>query len=168
MKALFLALPLVLLPAAGFAQTAPAACASTNANLSAPWQGWTATAPLTAAAKAADQPDVKPGQAYAVTLQPTTQMQYTIPLGRAPKDGSFGGLFSLTVATAGTYSIALDQGAWIDMVRDQQAVKSSSHGHGPDCSTIHKTVEFQLTPGQYTIQVSAADAPALTLEVAMK
>ncbi|HVZ29675.1 MAG TPA: hypothetical protein VG839_04735 [Asticcacaulis sp.] len=180
MKTLILILPLVLLPAVACAQSnnpPPPTCSTAqntgqntgmNSALPPQWQGWTTTLPVTAATKAADQPEIAIGKAYAAKLQPTAQMEYSTPLGKPPKDGSFGGLFMLTVEKAGAYSIALDQGAWVDVVKDEQNVKSGAFGHGPDCSTIHKYVEFQLIPGHYTIQISAADKPDLTIEVVAK
>lgn len=175
MKILALILPLALLPTAALAQDNPppptcSTAQNTGMNTALPplWQAWTTTVPVTAATKAADQPEIALGKAYAATLQPTAQVQYSIPLGKAPKDNSFGGLFMLTVDKAGIYSIALDQAAWIDVVKDEQTVKSGAHGHGPDCSTIRKYVEFQLIPGHYTIQISAADKQALTVEVVAK
>jgi hypothetical protein len=168
-KTFALILPLLLLPAVAAAQgtTPPPATCSTAMNTALPplWQGWTATVPVTAATRAADQPEVAIGKAYAATLQPNAQMSYAVPLGKPAKDGSFGGLFMLTIDKAGVYSIGLDQAAWIDVVKDEHSLTSVAHGHGPDCSTIHKYVDFQLMPGHYTIQISAADKSALTMEV---
>jgi hypothetical protein len=172
MKTVLLILPLALLPAVASAQDAnpPPPTCSTAMNTALPplWQSWTTTVPVTAAAKAADQPEIAIGRAYAATLQPNAQVVYSVPLGKTPAEGSFGGLFMLTVDKAGVYSIGLDQGAWIDLVKDEHGLNSVAHGHGPDCSTIHKYVDFQLIPGHYTIQISAADKPALTLEVVAK
>ncbi len=173
MKTLAVILPLVLMPVAATAQDAanpPPPTCSTAMNTALPplWKSWTTTVPVTGATKAADQPEIAIGKAYAASLQPTAQMEYSIPLGKTPKEGSFGGLFMLTIEKAGVYSIALDQAAWIDVVKDEQSVQSASHGHGPDCSTIRKFVDFQLIPGHYTIQISAADKQALTIEVVAK
>lgn len=173
MKTLAIILPLALLPAAALAQDAaippPPTCSTAmNAALPPLWQGWTTTVPVTAATKAAEQPEIAIGKAYAATLQPNAQMQYSVPLGKTPKEGSFGGLFMLTIDKAGVYSVALDQGAWIDLVKDEHSLTSVAHGHGPECSTIRKYVDFQLIPGHYTIQISAADKPALTIEVVAK
>lgn len=171
MKILALILPLALLPAVALAQdNPPPPTCSTAMNTALPplWQAWTTTVPVTGATKAADQPEIAVGKAYAATLQPNAQMSYAVPLGKPAKDGSFGGLFMLTVDKAGVYSIGLDQAAWIDLVKDEHSLESAAHGHGPDCSTIHKYVDFKLDPGHYTIQISAADKSALTVEVVAK
>ncbi|HTU11102.1 MAG TPA: homogentisate 1,2-dioxygenase [Allosphingosinicella sp.] len=71
----------------------------------------------------------------------------------------------LEIEQAGTYGVAIDQGAWIDVTRDGTALRSTAHGHGPACSTIRKIVDFALEPGRYTITLSRTDAPAVRLLV---
>jgi len=65
-------------------------------------------------------------------------------------------MLTLNVATAGTYVVAADAGAWLDVLSDGKPVASSAHGRGPSCSTIHKQVEFNLAPGRYVLQISGA------------
>ena len=67
---------------------------------------------------------------------------------------------------AARYRIALGAGAWIDVVEDGRAVTSVAHAHGPACSGIHKTVDFDLAPGKYVLQVAGSDAPVATVMVA--
>jgi hypothetical protein len=75
-------------------------------------------------------------------------------LPASAKDGGATGI-EFTVTRPGIYGVAIDQGAWIDMVPDGGAALASvKHGHGPQCSTIHKVVRFDLKPGTYTIYVS--------------
>jgi hypothetical protein len=47
--------------------------------------------------------------------------------------------------------------------KDGAGVISSAHGHGPDCTGIRKMVDFALTPGRYTVQISANAAPQITV-----
>ena len=79
--------------------------------------------------------------------------------------GTFGGLFAFSVTEAGVYRVALGAGAWIDVAKDGGAVRSSAHGHGPDCTGIRKFVDFPLQPGRYILQVSGAPAAELALMV---
>ncbi len=169
---LLLTLVIAVMPAVGHAQTQaaspPATCSTAmNTALPAAWSAWTQAESLTAAPNAATQPEMALGHAYTVTLSPIASVQYPLALKKVTP-GSFGGLFMLTIDKAGTYSVALDNGGWLDMVRDGQSLRSSAHGHGPDCSTIHKIVEFDLTPGHYTLQLSNADKDTATLEVVAK
>lgn len=93
----------------------------------------------------------------AQTLRPGTAMPVTP-----------GHAVTLEIESAGTYGIALDTGAWIDVRRDGQAVQSTAHEHGPTCTTIRKIVDFRLEPGRYTIQLSRTEAASVLILVFRK
>src|SRR5262245_13124349 len=101
------------------------ACAAIDRDLPANLRPWVSPAAAGAA--------VQPGQA--VTLAPSATL-------------------ILVITEAGTYGVAVDQAAWIDVARDGVAQTSIGHGHGPACTTIRKIVDFQLQPGRYTITLS--------------
>src|SRR3546814_5095624 len=75
-------------------------------------------------------------------------------------------LVPIEIATAGTYRVALSEGAWVDMVRDGTSLPSVAHGHGPRCSGIHKIVDFKLAPGRYALQLSAMQTPQVRVLIA--
>ena len=167
-SALLIAAVVLAAPFGAQAQTAAPDCSAvTVPALPDAWSAFAQPSPLTAAAKAADQPEIKIGQAYAMTLVPAAQAEYTV----APKmvaPGSFGGLLMLTVDKAGVYSIAISDKVWVDVIRDGQALRSVAHEEGAPCEAIHKTVDFQLDPGHYTIQLSNAPAATATVEIIAK
>lgn len=72
---------------------------------------------------------------------------------------------TVEIAEAGTYGVAIDQGAWIDVARDGRVLASIGHGHGPACSTIRKIVDFALVRGRYTITFNRAQGTMLQLLV---
>jgi hypothetical protein len=72
---------------------------------------------------------------------------------------------TLEIAEAGTYVVALDIPAWVDLSRDGQTLRSAAHDHGPDCSTIRKFVDFILVPGRYTITLSRTEVASAHLLV---
>jgi hypothetical protein len=45
-------------------------------------------------------------------------------------------------------------------------VKSTAHGHGPNCTGIRKMVDYRLTPGPYILQISANGQPQMTVLLA--
>lgn len=96
------------------------------------------------------------GKGTAVRLQPVDTVAFALTPSRAPKIGSFGGVYQFTVATAGTYRVALGAAAWIDVVRDGKSLESVAHTEGPACSGIRKIVDFTLAPGRYVLQLSGA------------
>lgn len=133
----------------------PVCSTALNSALPAAWSDWTTPGTVPAAATPATQPEIRLGKAYNAPLKLTSSVSYSVQ-PRKITDGTYGGLFMLTVEKAGIYTIGLDQAGWIDIVRDGKFIKPSNHAHGPDCSTIRKMVDFQLEPGHYTVQISNA------------
>lgn len=156
MKTLAIALGLLLLPSVGTAETPSPACAATDAALPAQWSGWTTPKPADI---------LTSGQAYLLSLNPSEAISYVVPLNKPVAAGSFAAIVPLDITKAGTYSIALDQAAWIDVASNGAALVSTGHGHGPDCSTIRKYVDFTLMPGHYSLQISNAKAQTARLMV---
>lgn len=83
-----------------------------------------------------------------------------------PEKPGGSGLYAFTVTEAGTYRIALGSGAWIDVLKDGQAITSTAHGHGPDCTDVRKMVDFPLQPGRHVLQIAASGSPSLRLLLA--
>jgi hypothetical protein len=126
MMILPLALALVAVPqAAAPAPPPPVACATTDTDLPAPLAGWATTGTGMAMDRA-----------------------FQLPATGGAADAAF------TIANGGRYRVALDQGGWIDLVRDGKPLTSVAHGHGPNCTTIRKIVDFDLTPGSYTLKLT--------------
>lgn len=103
------------------------------------------------------------GKAVRLKLLPTPAVRYPLRPEKPGGSVSFGGLVRLHVTTPGTYRVALGSGAWIDLVAGGEAVVSTAHGHGPDCSGIRKMVDFPLETGDYTLQIAANGADAITV-----
>ncbi|HJS10276.1 homogentisate 1,2-dioxygenase [Sphingopyxis sp.] len=88
-------------------------------------------------------------------------LRYGIAPERKPDVYKFGGMIPIEVKKAGRLIVALDAGAWIDLVRDGAAVKSVTHGRGPACSGIRKMVEYDVTQGRYQLQI--VNAPTASI-----
>lgn len=88
-------------------------------------------------------------------------LRYAIAPERKPDVYKFGGMIPVAVEKPGRLVIALDAGAWIDLVRDGVVVKSVTHGHGPACSGIRKMVEYDVTQGRYLLQI--VNAPTASI-----
>lgn len=60
---------------------------------------------------------------------------------------------TVTIRKAGTFGIAADQQAWIDVYppRGGRAFEMASESKGPYCSTIRKIVRYRLRPGTYRV-----------------
>lgn len=88
-------------------------------------------------------------------------LKYWVAPDRTPDDHKFGGMIPVEVKRAGRLVVALDAGAWIDLVRDGVKAKSVVHGHGPECSGIRKMVEYDVAPGRYLLQI--VNAPEVSI-----
>jgi hypothetical protein len=157
-------------PQSAFAADATPVCAAPG-TLPADMASWA----MPDAIKAAATPDdleaahLLPGQAFKVHLLQTPAVAYPLRPAKPGGSVSYGGLLRLTVAAKGSYRVALDSPAWIDLVGEgSTAVDSFAHGHGPACTTVRKMVDFALEPGVYTLEISAngsADGEVMVLRL---
>jgi len=134
----------MLIPALLLLQAATT-CAATDAALPASLSGWTVQADGF-------------GVNQAVTLDAGDVAKLSgVPAGAKPGGAA---MIGFRIETAGRYGVALDQRGWIDVVpgvAGGEALKSSVHGHGPDCSSIRKIVRFDLQPGIYRLYITGLD-----------
>lgn len=130
-------------------------CAATDAALPANLTGWTARA-----------------DGFGVNQAVTLGAGDVAKLPGVPAGAKPGGavMIGFRIETAGRYGVALDQRGWIDVVpgvAGGEALKSTAHGHGPECSSIRKIVRFDLQPGLYRLYLTGLDQPrAKTMLVA--
>jgi hypothetical protein len=111
---------------------------------------------------------IAPGKNIALTLEPIDSVTFPLPLERKPAAGTFGGVYHVTIATAGAYRVALQNGAWVDLVRDGKSLTSVAHMEGAPCSGIRKIVDFALQPGTYIVQLSGAKTAQTRILIATK
>ena len=97
----------------------------------------------------------------ALPLHKFESLRYGVAPERKPDVHKFGGMIPIDVKRAGRLVVALDAGAWIDLVRDGAIVKSMTHRHGPACSGIRKMVEFDVMQGRYQLQI--VNAPTASI-----
>ena len=145
-------------------QAAPAAAAPVCTATVAPPAGLGAWATISGITMDA----IEPGKTTGLMLRQAGEVNFALPPERAPAAGTFGGVYHVTIATAGTYRVALQAGAWIDLVRDGKSLTSVGHMEGPACSGIRKIVDFALEPGTYTLQLSGAKAAQMRVLIATK
>jgi hypothetical protein len=131
--------------------------------------GWDKPTDLAAARRPAelDKARLVPGQPIIAHLFPVEQVDYRVPPAKADGPQVYGGLYTLTVAQAGTYRIASSAGPWMDVFVDKTPVISVAHGHGPACSGVGKMVDFPLQPGQYLVQFSESLVPQTEIMAAL-
>jgi hypothetical protein len=149
------------------AQAGQAKDCSSPPSLPTELAGWSSRVSIAAASdrSAVDQTTLTIGKAVDATLRKTPEVKYVTLPDRPGGSVSYGGMFSFEVDRAGTYRVAIASGAWIDILEDGQAVQSTAHGHGPDCSGIRKMVDYPLKPGHHVLQLSGNADPTLSVLV---
>ena len=107
------------------------------------------------------------GGGIALELQPQASVAFVLPPERQPKSpDSSGGVISFAnVPKAGLYQITLSAEAWIDVIQDGQAIKSTAFSGKRGCPHVRKSVRFELKPGALIIQVSGAAEKTVKLAV---
>ena len=103
-----------------------------------------------------------------LSLHKTESLRYWIAPEREPDVFKFGGMVPIDVKKAGRLVVALDGGAWIDLVHEGAVVRSATHGHGPACSGIRKMVEFDVAPGRYLLQIVNAPSDKIRAMAVMR
>ncbi|MEA1675614.1 hypothetical protein [Nitrospirillum sp. BR 11163] len=129
-------------------------------------KGWGLTAvPVMAATTPAAAPPLTPGTPARVTLAAKEGVTLAVAPPKPAGEKTYAGTVAFTVPADGPYRIALDGGAWIDVVADGKPLLSTSHKHGPNCSGIRKVVDFGLAAGTYQLQLSNSPAATITVLV---
>jgi hypothetical protein len=107
------------------------------------------------------------GSGTVLELQPHVSVAFILPPERQPKSPeSFSGVISFAnVPKAGLYQVTLSAEAWIDVIQDGQAVKSTAHSGKRGCADVRKSVRFELKPGALTIQLSGVAEKSIKLAV---
>lgn len=106
------------------------------------------------------------GRGAVLALRPSGDVTFVVAPAKMPESDSFSGTVSFEVTVAGTYRVALDSPAWVDVVSSGKVLDSVAHGHGPACSPVRKMVDFELSPGRYALQLSGAKTASVTVLVA--
>jgi hypothetical protein len=107
-----------------------------------------------------------PATAVTLALVAPADAKLPTPPERAPKDGTFAGFTRFTSAPkAGSYTISLSNGAWLDLVQDGHFIKPTAFSGATDCDGIRKTVKFDLSASPFVLQISGARENSISLAI---
>jgi hypothetical protein len=114
-----------------------------------------------------DAAQIRPGVAYSVHLLSQQQVHFALPPSQNRNGaGRSAGLLSLRNLPAGSWRISTDNPVWIDLVASGQIVKSSGFEMKTGCTTILKTVFYDVRgKARVLIQVNGATRPSVRLLV---
>ena len=115
----------------------------------------------------ADAPSVTPDRLYELELRAQPEVSFTAPPSRTwPEEATYAGLARLTVETAGVYRFALDQPAWVDVVKGGIVLQSRDSQVRAGCNAPYKIVEFALPAGKpLVLEFSASVTPSIRMTV---
>jgi len=105
------------------------------------------------------------GEAADLALVPVDTISFTVPPERAPAAGTFGATASVTVPPEGELQITLSGEAWVDVVQEGHAMKSSGFSGVKTCPGIRKSVRFKLAAGPAAIQLSGSKGQSIKVAV---
>jgi hypothetical protein len=107
-----------------------------------------------------------PATGVTLSLIAPADAKLPTPPERAPKEGTFAGFTKFpSVPKAGSYTVSLSTGAWIDLVQDGHFLKPTAFSGATDCEGIRKTVKFDLSASPFVIQISGARENSISLVV---
>ena len=107
-----------------------------------------------------------PSTGIALGLLAPAEAKLPTPPERAPKDGTFAGFTKFpAVPKAGSYTISLSNGAWLDLVEDGHFLKPTAFSGATDCDGIRKTVECDLSASPFVLQISGARENSISLAI---
>src|SRR5579863_1105880 len=107
-----------------------------------------------------------PTTAVTLALVAPADAKLPTPPERAPKDGTFAGFAKFpAVPKAGSYTVSLSNGAWIDLVQDGHFLKPTAFSGATDCEGIRKTVKFDLTAAPFVLQISGVRENSLSVAI---
>jgi hypothetical protein len=99
-----------------------------------------------------------------IPLAPVADVAFDVPPERPPRNPDpRGAALHFAAGAAGTYRIALSARAWIDVVEDGKYLAPVAFVDFTDCPDLHKIVAFDIGAGPFTLQLSDATAPSVTM-----
>jgi hypothetical protein len=102
-----------------------------------------------------------------VALVPFADAKLPLPPERTPKSPtSFAGFIQAAAPShAETYKVTLSSEGWIDVVQNDQFVKSSAFSGATGCDGVRKSVKFDLTAAPFTVELSGVAADTIRMAI---
>lgn len=101
----------------------------------------------------------------ALTLVPPAQAALPKAPERAPKSETFAGYVTVGSVSAGHYTVALSEGAWVDLVQNGEYIKPKAFSGVQGCDGIRKVLQFELGNAPFDLQITGAAKAKITIAV---
>ncbi|HZE53315.1 MAG TPA: hypothetical protein VE111_08620 [Bradyrhizobium sp.] len=107
-----------------------------------------------------------PSTGMTLGLSAPAEARLPAPPERAPKEGTFAGFTSFKAPPkAGTYTVSLSAGGWVDVVQDGHALKPKAFSGATDCDGIRKTMKYEISPSPFVLQVSGIKENSVSIAI---
>jgi hypothetical protein len=107
-----------------------------------------------------------PSTAITLALRAPAEAKLPSPPERAPKEGTFAGFASFkSTPKAGTYTVSLSAGGWVDVVQDGHLLKPKAFSGATDCDGIRKTMKYEISASPLVLQVSGTREDSISIVV---
>jgi hypothetical protein len=124
------------------------------------------TAPDRAKLTSGSELTALPATGVTIALVAPADAKLPTPPERAPKEDTFAGFAKFpAVPKAGSYTLSLSNGAWVDLVQDGHFLKPTAFSGATDCEGIRKTVKFDLAAMPFMLQISGARENSLSIAI---
>jgi hypothetical protein len=107
-----------------------------------------------------------PSTGMTLGLSAPAEARLPTPPERAPKEGTFAGFTTFKAPPkAGTYTVSLSAGGWVDVVQDGHALKPKAFSGATDCDGIRKTMKYEISASPFVLQVSGIKENAVSIAI---
>ena len=107
-----------------------------------------------------------PSTGMTLALSAPAEAKLPTPPQRAPKQGTFAGFASFKAPPkAGTYTVSLSAGGWVDVVQDGQPLKPTAFSGATDCDGIRKTMKYEISARPFVLQVSGIEQNSVSVAI---
>jgi hypothetical protein len=107
-----------------------------------------------------------PATAITLALHPPDEAKLPSPPERAPRDGTFAGFANFRAAPkAGTYTVSLSAGGWVDLVQQGHFLKPKAFSGATDCDGLRKAMKYQIAAGPFVLQVSGIREDSISIAI---
>jgi hypothetical protein len=109
---------------------------------------------------------VPPSSGMTLGLRPPGDARLPAPPERAAREGTFAGFASFRGApNAGTYTISLSAGGWVDLLQDGHFLKPKAFSGATDCNGIRKIMKYEISAGPFVLQVSGSGEDSISIAI---
>ena len=107
-----------------------------------------------------------PSTGMTLGLRAPAEAKLPSPPERAPKEGTFAGFATFTSPPkAGTYTVSLSAGGWVDLVQDGHVLKPKAFSGATDCDGIRKTMKYEISASPLVLEVSGTKEDSVSIAI---